>query len=60
MMNKKNNDANAYKILTHKWYLYLTEFFAGILLLYKSFFKMLLCNVAVFQKDLSDWYVFHA
>lgn len=30
MMNKKNNDANAYRILTHKWYLYLTEFFAGM------------------------------
>lgn len=30
MTNKKNNDANAYRILTHKWYLYLTEFFAGM------------------------------
>lgn len=30
MMNKKNNDANAYRILTHKWYLFLTEFFAGM------------------------------
>lgn len=30
MMNKKNNDAHTYKILTHKWYLYLTEFFAGM------------------------------
>lgn len=30
MMNKKYNDANAYRILTHKWYLYLTEFFAGM------------------------------